>query len=280
MIDWTFLGQPAGFGLSEGWFNVELTSTYWAVFFAGLLNTIKVALSALLLATGIGILVGLGRFSDLWPVRYFCTAFVSVFRNVPLLLQLLALYFLLIEWLPVGSEAWHLEQTVFLSKSGLFLPSYTPAGWSIPVQGVFTVEGGWVLTPEFLAVLFALVIYTSAFIAEVTRAGVQSVPKGLRQSGLALGLNNKQLNRYVVLPIALRLMVPPLSNQYINLIKNSSLGVAIGYPDLISVSNTTINQSGQAIECVILVMLVYAVLSLLTSSLMNRLNTQVNRGQR
>lgn len=279
MIDWTFLTDPAGFGLSEGWVNVTLNSNYVVIFLAGLLNTLKVAIPALFVSTLLGVFIGLGRVSHEWVIRAICNGYVSVFRNVPLLLQLLALYFLLIQFLPLGSQAWQLGDWFYLSKSGFFLPAYGASGWMLPQQGTFTVEGGWVLTPEYLAVLLALVFYTSSFIAEVTRAGVLSVPKGLQQGGFALGLTANQVKRLVTLPMALRLMVPPLSNQYINLIKNSSLGVAIGYPDLISVSNTTINQSGRAIECVILVMLIYALLSLLMSSFMNLVNTKINRGQ-
>lgn len=134
------------------------------------------------------------------------------------------------------------------------------------------------LSPEYLAVLLALVVYTAAFVAEVVRAGIQAVKPGMRQGALALGLNNRQLNRHVVLPLALRVMVPSLSNQYLNLLKNASLGVAVGYPELVSVANTAINQSGKAVECVLIILFTYALLSAVAAGLMNMLNTRVNRG--
>ncbi|MDX1668616.1 MAG: ABC transporter permease subunit [Limnobacter sp.] len=277
-MDWSFLSDPAGFGLSEGWLSVSLTSSYWAVIFAGLLNTLKVALPALLLCTLLGLLVGLGRLSTEPVLRRLCDSYVGLIRNVPLLLQLLATYFLLVSALPVGSQAWSLGDVFFLSKSGLAFPAWSGSGWSVPVQGRFTVENGWVLTPEYLAVLLALVVYTSAFVAEIVRAGVSAVPKGLIQGGLALGLQPLQVRLTITLPVALRLIVPSLSNQYLNLLKNASLGVAVGYPELVSVSNTAMNQSGKALECVLIILLLYAALSAVASSLMNWLNRRVNRG--
>lgn len=121
---------------------------------------------------------------------------MNLFRNVPLLLQLLAIYFAITQFLPIASHAWSFGDTVFLSKSGLAMPSFSES----PTRGRFSVEGAWVLSPEYLAVLLALVVYTAAFVAEVVRAGVQAVKPGMRQAALALGLNNRQVNRHVVLP--------------------------------------------------------------------------------
>jgi general L-amino acid transport system permease protein len=193
---------------------------------------------------------------------------------VPLLLQLLAIYFAITQFLPIASQAWSFGDSVFLSKSGLAFPSFSEA----PVRGRFSIEGGWVLSPEYLAVLLALVVYTAAFVAEIVRAGVQAVRPGMRQGALALGLSNAQTTRYVVLPLALRVVVPSLSNQYLNLLKNASLGVAVGYPELVSVANTAINQSGKAVECVLIILVTYALLSAVAAGLMNALNTRVNRG--
>lgn len=275
-MDFHFLLDPAGFSLSEGWLSVGLKSPYWAVLLAGVLNTLKVALPALLLATVLGSLVGLGRLARQPVIRVLADAYVGLFRNVPLLILLLAVYFLIIQGLPVASQAWSFGGLFYLSKSGFAVPNLFSG--QLPRLGYFSVEGGWVLSPEYCAVLLALVLYTAAFIAEVVRAGVQSVPSGLVQAGFALGLNRIQLNRLVVLPVALRVIVPALGNQYLNLLKNASLGVAVGYPELVSVSNTAMNQSGKVVQCVLLILAVYALISVLATFLIGRWNASVNRG--
>jgi general L-amino acid transport system permease protein len=147
--------------------------------------------------------------------------------------------------------------------------------WSVPEQLVFAVDGGASATPEFLALLLGLVFYTAAFVAEVVRSGIQSVDRGQIEAARALGLSARQEIRLVVLPQALRVMVPPLTNQYLNLTKNSSLAVAIGYPDVVSVANTTLNQTGRAVECIGIIMAVYLATSLSTSAFMNWYNRRV-----
>jgi general L-amino acid transport system permease protein len=147
-----------------------------------------------------------------------------------------------------------------------------PAAWNVPRVGDLSVEGGWALTPEFLSVLMGLVFYTSAFVAEVVRAGIQSVPRGQVEAANAIGLSRGQQMRLVVLPQALRVIIPPITNQYLNLTKNSSLAVAIGYPDVVSISNTAINQTGRAVECIAIIMGVYLFTSLSTSGIMNWYN--------
>jgi general L-amino acid transport system permease protein len=128
------------------------------------------------------------------------------------------------------------------------------------------------VTPEFLTMLIGLTIYTATYIAEVVRAGIQSVPYGQHEACAALGLSRTRELRLVQLPQALRVIIPPLTNQYLNLTKNSSLAVAVGYPDLVSISNTSLNQTGRAIECIAIVMACYLTMSLLTSALMNVYN--------
>lgn len=149
-----------------------------------------------------------------------------------------------------------------------------PTQMRVPFKGEFAVEDGGALTPEFMAVLLGLVIYTAAFVAEVVRAGIESVPRGQSEAAAALGLNRAQEMRLVMLPQALRVIIPPLTNQYLNLTKNSSLAVAIGYPDVVSIANTAINQTGRAVECISIVMLVYLLTSLSTSALMNWYNAR------
>ena len=147
-----------------------------------------------------------------------------------------------------------------------------PTELNSPRRGEFAIEDGGALTPEFMAVLLGLSIYTAAFVAEVVRAGIQSVSRGQGEAAAALGLSKGQEMRLVMLPQALRVIIPPLTNQYLNLTKNSSLAVAIGYPDVVSIANTALNQTGRAVECIAIVMLVYLTTSLATSLLMNWYN--------
>jgi general L-amino acid transport system permease protein len=147
-----------------------------------------------------------------------------------------------------------------------------PLKIDFPVLSGFNFKGGMTLSPEFIALLLGLVLYTAAFVAEVVRAGIQSVSKGQTEAALSIGLKPGQVLNLVILPQALRVIVPPLTSQMLNLTKNSSLAVAIGYPDFVSVANTTINQTGQSIEGVALIMLVYLIFSLSTSAFMNWYN--------
>lgn len=142
------------------------------------------------------------------------------------------------------------------------------------LQG-FNFTGGMVLTPEFVALLVGLTLYTSAFVTEIVRAGIQAVPNGQWEAGRSLGLSGGRIMRLIVLPQALRVIIPPLTSQYLNLTKNSSLAVAIGYPDLINISNTVINQTGQALEVIFIFMAIYLTISLTTSAIMNWLNIRL-----
>jgi general L-amino acid transport system permease protein len=150
-----------------------------------------------------------------------------------------------------------------------------PTDWNVPVQEAFMVDGGVAATPEFMAILVGLVIYTAAFIAEAVRSGIQSVSRGQTEAASALGLNPKQGMNLVVLPQALRVIIPPVTNQFLNLTKNSSLAVAVGYPDVVSITMTSLNQSGRAVECVAIIMLVYLTTSLSTSAFMNWFNQRM-----
>jgi len=157
----------------------------------------------------------------------------------------------------------------------VWLAAGSPMKMNAPKLTVFNFEGGLTVSPEFMALLLGLVLYTSAFVAEVVRAGIQSVGKGQREAAMSIGLRPTQVLNLVILPQALRVIVPPLTSQMLNLTKNSSLAVAIGYPDFVSVANTTINQTGQSIEGVALIMAVYLVFSLSTSAFMNWYNRRV-----
>jgi general L-amino acid transport system permease protein len=152
----------------------------------------------------------------------------------------------------------------------------TPWSWEYPELAGFNYKGGTVLVPEFMALLFALTLYTSAFIAEIVRAGILAVSRGQTEAAMALGLRPGQVTRLIVLPQALRVIVPPLTSQYLNLAKNSSLAIAIAYPELVAVfAGTTLNQTGQAIETIAITMLVYLTISLSISAFMNWYNRKI-----
>jgi general L-amino acid transport system permease protein len=328
-----FLSQAAGFDIGESLYPFDSAQPYWQAFLVGVTNTLRVAVLGIILATGLGTLLGVGRFSRNALVRGLCLTYVELFRNIPVLIQLMMWYVILTEVLPASSEAWVIGP-LFLSKGGLNYPipvwgtgqlwaaygllpgvllgwAYrrwavkqfeatgkprsmviaplvilllaSLAGWALggaptefnrPVKGDFSIENGGALTPEFLAVLLGLTLYTASFIAEVVRGGINSVARGQGEAASALGLNKAQEMRLVMLPQALRVIIPPLSNQYLNLTKNSSLAVAIGYPDVVSIAQTSLNQTGRAMECISLLMLVYLSTSLSTSILMNWYNNR------
>jgi general L-amino acid transport system permease protein len=326
-----FMSQPFGFDVSESLIKYDISSTYWTAFSIGLLNTLKVAVIGIVLATILGTLIGIGRFSTNFLVRKVCYGYVEFFRNVPVYLQLLIWYIVFTQLLPSFDDAWEAAH-FFLSKGGFSFPwpvwqtgqsialvglllgvvgsfvyaksarrhfdltgqqrpvfpvafalivglgvlgwlvGGAPMAWSLPEKGTFQVEGGATFSPEFLSLLLGLSLYTASFIAEIVRSGIASVSLGQHEAAASLGLNKGQSMRLVVLPQALRVIIPPLTSQYLNLTKNSSLAVAIGYPELVSIANTTLNQTGRAIEALSIVMLVYLSLSLITSLLMNWFN--------
>jgi general L-amino acid transport system permease protein len=275
MLD--FLNQPAGFGIGEtGLLVYDASQPLWRAMAVGLGNTLRVSLPALVFATALGTSVALARRSTHAGLKSAGNVYIDVVRNVPLLVQLLMWYFLLLDWLPNTTLTLGWVPGVTLSKGGLSFPwllaNHGAWSWSIPAQDGLSISGGATVTPEYLAVFMALVTYTAAFIAEVVRAGLDSVPKSLSEAAQTLGALPHQVMLRVVLPQALRTMVPAMTNQYLNLIKNSSLAVAVGYPDLVSVGNTAVNQTGRAVECILVMMSIYLTLSLLTAALMNWFN--------
>lgn len=150
-----------------------------------------------------------------------------------------------------------------------------PVEFNIPKATVFSISGGVALTPEFLALLIGLTISTSSYIAEIVRAGIQAVSQGQAEACLSLGLSRAHALRLVILPQAMRVIVPPLTSQYLNLTKNSSLAVTVGYPDIVSVANTALNQNGQALECISVIMMVYLSISLIIAAFMNWYNQRM-----
>jgi len=269
-----FLGREAGFEIGESFFmRYGAADSYLRALVVGLVNTLAVAAIGIVLATGLGTAIGLFRLSGNLLLRTISTAYVEFVRNVPLLVQLFFWYAMITETLPVAREALEPLPGVFLSNRGIYFPTFS----GTPVLQGFNFAGGAALTPEFAALLLGLATYTAGFIAEIVRAGVLAVGRGQWEAAQAVGLTRPQALRHVVLPQALRVIVPPMTSQYLDLTKNSSLAVAIGYPDLVSIANTTINQTGQAIEGIAIIMLVYLTISLTISAFMNWYNARVLR---
>jgi len=267
-----FLWREAGFEIGETTFAAySAADSYLRALAVGLANTFRVAAIGVVLTTVLGALLGLARLSPNWLLARLAALYVEVLRNVPLLVQLFFWYALISETLPGPEQALNPLPGVFLSNRGIFFP--LPGDW--PELSGFNFTGGASLSPEFATLLVGLVTYTAAFIAEIVRAGILSVPRGQVEAARSLGLGEHAVLRHVTVPLSLRLMVPPMTSQYLNLTKNSSLAVAIGYPDLVSIANTTMNQTGQAIEGVAIIMAVFLTISLSISAFMNWYNRHV-----
>ncbi|MCS6877879.1 MAG: amino acid ABC transporter permease [Geminicoccaceae bacterium] len=331
-----FLFRLAGFDVSQALidFGAE-RSSYGRAFLVGLLNTLYVAAVGIVLTTVIGFVMGIARLSSNWLVAKLALVYIEVIRNVPLLLQLIFWYVVVLGALPGPRESLVVFGVGYLNVRGLFLPKPIfeggllvelvalllavvgvvvlarwakrrrdrtgkpfptfwvglaillgapiaahlafggPIGFEYPRLTRFRLEGGLVLLPEFLAIVLGLSVYTGAFLAEIVRSGILSVSKGQLEAAAALGLRRPQILRLVVIPQALRVIIPPQTSQYLNLTKNSSLGVAIGYPDFFNVAGTINNQTGQAVEVIAITMAVYLSFSLAISAFMNWYNAKM-----
>jgi general L-amino acid transport system permease protein len=280
LLSFRWLQQPAGFDIAETLLPFNASLPYWRALLAGLVNTLRAVLTGLVGATLLGTAMGVASFSRNGLVRGLARVYVEVVRNIPLLLQLVFWYFVVFLALPNGTAALQLPGVV-LAKSGLYLAGF---GEGLRWAGPHLLNGVWHaplrITVEFAALLTALVIYTGAFIAEVVRGGVAAVPRGQWEAASSLGLHWFGTLRHIVLPQALRVIVPGLNTQYISLAKNSSLAVAVGYTDLYSVAETTLNQTGRAVEVILLLLAAYLVIDLLISALMNGLNQLVQIRER
>ena len=265
----SFLGYQAGFNILTHLIPYSETSSYARAFLVGLLNTLLVSAIAIVLATILGFVIGIARLAPNWVVARLATAYVETIRNIPLLLQIFFWYFAVLRSLPLPRASISIFGVAFLNNRGLYLPSFE----SVPHLTGLNFQGGFVLVPEFVALVTALSIYTAAYIAEVVRAGIQSVGRGQSEAAQALGLTRGQTLRLVVIPLALRVIVPPLTNQYLNLTKNSSLAAAIAFPELVSVfAGTVLNQTGQAVVVIGITMAVYLAISLSIALAMNLYN--------
>lgn len=334
-----FLDRPANFGIGEVMIPYSPADTYGRAIMVGLLNTIKVAVVGCILATILGIFLGILRLTNNPLLSVLIQSYIEVIRNVPLLLQLF-FWYAVAQKFPGPRDAFQPFPGFFLSNRGVKVPwlewapqhdimllaavigvivSFfvskasarkrdatgvgfmvfpwvlglvfiipaiigfligAPMTLSMPTLRGFNFVGGVSLTPEFFALLFGLTLYTAAFIAEIVRSGIQSVGKGQTEAARALGLPAGKIMRLVTLPQALRVIIPPMTSNYLNLTKNSSLAVAIGYPDVVSIVNTTMNQTGQSFETIAILMGVYLTLSLSISAFMNWYNTSVSLKER
>jgi general L-amino acid transport system permease protein len=272
----SFLSREAGFEIGETTLlSYNAGDTYLRALAVGLFNTFRVATLAIIFSTILGALIGLARLSHNWLVAKLAAGYIEGIRNVPLVVQLFFWYAVITESLPAPADALNPLPSVFLSNRGFAFPilaSVVPIEMDSPQLHGFNFSGGGLLSPEFAALFLGLTLYTAAFIAEIVRAGILAVDSGQFEAACSLGLNQRQVMRFVILPQALRVIVPPVTSQYLNCTKNSSLAVAIGYPDLVSIANTTINQTGQAIEGIAIIMLVYLTISLAISCFMNWYN--------
>lgn len=251
-----FLQQQASFDIGETPINYNPTDSYIRALWVGLINSLRIAFLGIILTTIVGITAGIARLSDNWLVRKISLVYVEIFRNTPLLLQLLFWYFAVFLGFPKAENKVSILGLVNFSQNGIELFGFN----------------GFNFSPEFSTLLLGLTFYTGAFIAEIVRGGIKSVAKGQWEAGLSLGLQPTLLMKLVIFPQALRVIIPPLTSQYLNLAKNSSLAIAIGYPDIYFVASTTFNQTGKAVEVMLLLMLTYLTLSLIISLMMNFIN--------
>ena len=246
-FDW--LKQPAGFALAETALPYAPSDSYLWALLVGWLNSLKVILAGLVLATVLGITAGAARISSNRLLRSLAGSYVAVIRQVPLLLQLLFWYFVAFLGLPDTG----LGGLIKLSNQGISLLGLT-------------------LSVEFCAILTGLTVFTGASIAEIVRGGINAVPRGQWEAFRSLGLGEGIGLRRIVLPQALPAILPALTSQYLNLAKNSTLAIAVGYADLYAVSDTTITQTGNAIEGFLLLVLSFLLLNLLISGTMTAFN--------
>ena len=277
-LDWSVLRQPAGFDLSALQWTVDLdtlrfkryepTDNNAEAIIAGLINTIQVAVMGIVLATLLGVVAGVARLSQNWLVGRMALGYVEALRNTPLLVQLFFWYFGIFLQLPDGSPSHPplrlLGSLVTLTNSGLAV-----GGTRVERFGRLVAEGGYQLTPELAALVIGLAVYTSAFIAEIVRGGIQTVSRGQMEAARSLGLTYRQGLRLIVLPQAFRIIIPPLGNQFLNLTKNSSLALGIGYAELLTAANTVSSQSFRSLEAFTVVTVAYLMVSLVISAGLN-----------
>ena len=335
-ISFEFLFIPAGYDINQYLIDYNNRDSHLRAGIVGLLNTGLVAFFGIILATFLGVTIGIIRLSKNWLASKIAYWYVEFTRNVPILLHILLWHGIIINVLPHPKKAINIADVSFLSNRGFYIPkpltengielvylffvigiifsilflkyskkkqdltgvqypvfwinlsviiclpliafflSGMPISLEIPVLKGFNFRGGMHMSPELAALTFALGIYTAAFIAEIVRAGILAVDKGQREAAESIGLRPSKVMNLVVLPQARRVIIPPLTSQYLNLTKNSSLAIAIGYMDLVAtLGGISLNQTGREMETMVIVMLIYLCVSLSISALMNWYNNRV-----
>ena len=330
-----FLNMKSGYDISITLIPYSSESTHFRAYLVGLVNTLLISICGCFLATILGFIVGVIRLSSNWLFRNIAYVYVEFTRNVPVLLQII-LYYTILLYLPKIKEALVFLDIFYITNRGIYSPApifkdgFSIVVWSFviaillsifinkylkkkqvqtgnqypifyinsaiiiftpiifyylmgmplefdhPILKGFNFKGGMVIRPEFMGMLLGLSVYTAAFISETVRSGIMSVSKGQREASQALGLKKNFILRLIIIPQALRVIIPPLTSQYLNLTKNSSLGIAIGYADLVhGFGGISLNQTGKAIEIMSMVMVTYLTISLTISFLMNIYNKSV-----
>ena len=332
-----FLNYPAGYDITfQPFISYSPTDTHTRAGIIGLLNTLLVAVSGVIIATILGFTMGILRLSSNWLVNRMVYVFLEFTRNVPVLLHILFVYGIFLYTLPVPKKAINISDTVFLSNRGFYTPapvfeegfgyvliailvavlivfffkrwakkvqdstgkiypvfsisisiliglpfltffiSGTPMSWETPVLKGFNFKGGASIKPEYIALTLALAYYTACFIAEIVRGGILAISKGQTEAAHGLGLRPNRTLQLIVIPQALRVIIPPLCSQYLNLTKNSSLAIAIGYMDVVAtIGGITLMQTGKEMETMIIILLTYLFISLVISAFMNWSNRKM-----
>lgn len=331
-----FLWAPSSYDINQTLIPYNSRDTHFRAAVVGMLNTVLVAVAGCIFATLLGFVLGVLRLSSNFLVNRLVYCYVEITRNVPVLLQILLWYGIIVTSLDIPRNAYNPTEGVFLSNRGFYLPrpvfedgfsivviaflvavvgavvfgrwakknqettgqilpvlsikiatilglpliafflAGMPASLELPELKGFNFQGGMVLKPEFSALWFALSIYTAAFIAEIVRAGIQSVSHGQTEASFALGVKPSWTMRLIIIPQALRVIVPPLTSQYLNLTKNSSLAIAIGYMDITAtLGGITLNQTGKEMESMMILLAIYLTISLLISAFMNWYNRRI-----
>ncbi len=340
-ISLKFLWQPASYDISQSLIEYNSRSSHFRAMMVGILNTLLVAVSGILLATVLGFLLGVFRLSKNFLINKLAYVYIEYVRNVPVLLHILLVHGLIIHSLPLPRNAVNVADTAFLTNRGFFLPKPSmepmfwaviilfllgigftvwfrryarrvqdetgryfpvfwictgaivgvplvvflltgmPLAWEVPQLKGFNFRGGLVIRPEFIALWLALSLYTAAFIGEIVRAGITAVNWGQSEAAFALGINRTRTLNLIVIPQALRVIVPPLTSQYLNITKNSSLAIAIGYMDIVAtIGGISLNQTGREMECMTIVLMLYLTFSLIISAFMNWYNKRIKLVER
>lgn len=328
-----FLSLSAGFQISEGlaptadgFQRVDAAMTNAQVLMAGLWNTLKVALVAIIASTVLGTLLGVGKLSTNFLINRLSFLVIEFLRNTPLLIQLTFWYVGVVLQLPGLRDAPQVLGAIF-SRQGAWLPRPMlalagheagavllvlaigaaalawrgrrslrrlalvaaalllvlaavmglPLAWDVPQAGRFRASGGITISPEYTALVLAITVNSAAYLGEIVRGAIEAMPRGQWEAAQSVGMSRQQTLRDIILPQVFRVVLPSFGNQYISLTKNTSLGIAVGYPDLFNVYGTVSNQTGRSLEGVLIVMLIYLLLGWLVSAAVNMANRRINR---